>query len=407
MVVRGSVTQARGRIVERFTCERGSSIGRVFHDPGSPLSRQSGINWDDEMSHADSPLMQSLAAYIRPQIGLPRNKPDSPIDTTLANYAITRHRVGPLLHVAAKPNRSLDERVATLLSTCYKKNVYNTLAKKAVVQRLDTLFREHDIDFSLLKGTGLADQIYEDPSLRVTNDIDILVPVHATESAVHILSENGYFHRPQSINKKARATRKRQLIEINIFKDVIFLDPQFSEPVELHQRLFATEPKNFTNDFNSAVRFRRVPTVTDTRYCLYLIMHGAISLWMRLKWMIDLSLLVRQIPMKGLEGLMDEAKNCGCEQAVCASLWFAEEIFPGTLDKGWRSILDDRSDTEEVAELLALFRNSLLTTSQTQPNSTAAVHSKFFDVHAKMFGKKVSVLDVIVTRLGSSIAVRI
>lgn len=358
------------------------------------------------MSNADSPLMQSLTAHLRPQIGLPHTIPASPIDATLASFAITRHRVGPLLYSAAKENQCVDKSVATLLSSCHKGNVYNTLVKKAVAQKLEELFGEHGIEFSLLKGVGLADQIYRDATLRMAKDIDVLIPAHAAEAAIQLLAENGYVNVPHSIKKNARTSRTRQLIEMRLFKDAIFIDPQFSEQIELHQRLFTNEPKNFTSEFNSAVSFRRVPTITNNRYCLYLLMHGAISMWMRLKWVIDLSLLIRKISMERREGLMDDARSSGCEQAICASLLFAEEIFAGTLDEGWRDILDDRSSTQESRKLLVLFRNSLMTTSPIQPQSTAAVHSKFFDVHAKMFGSKVNKLDVMATRLGLSIAAR-
>ena len=358
------------------------------------------------MIHADLPLMQSLAAHIGPQIGLLGKKIGSPIDTALAHYAITRHRVGPLLYAAAKQGQNVDKEAAAALLSCHQKHTLDTLAQKAVLHRLEKLFEENGIEFSVLKGMGLADQIYNEPELRQTNDIDILIPVQAADAAIRLLTITGFVYRPHTINKNVRTTQRRQLSDMNLFKDLTFLDPQFSKIIELHQRLFMVEPRGFTRDFNSSIGFQKIPTIANAHYCLYLILHGVVSIWNRLKWVADLTLLVRHMPLAQREELLDLAKSYGCQQVICASLWFADEIFTGTLDDGWRAVLNKLSGGEEVLKLSELFRKSLLTTSPDRPDMSAAKTSKFFDIHAVMFGHKVSMYHVLMARVRSSIAIR-
>lgn len=349
--------------------------------------------------------MQLLAAHIAPQIGLSTGGQLPPIDGDLVNFAITRHRVGPFLHAASGQSQNLDDRVAALLSACFQKNLRENLAKRAVLQRLIKLFDDNGIAFSVLKGVGLADQIYDDPNLRLSKDIDILIPVDAAEPALRLLGMNGYVHKPHSIKKNPKVTLKRQLSDMTLFKDLTFVDPKFNMAIELHQRLFRFEPKGLTDAFNASVGFRKIPSIEDGHYCLYIILHGAVSLWFRLKWLADLSLLVRRMPVQLRQPMMEIARKHGCLKVVCASLWLAEDMFPGTLDDEWRIMLEDRNGSGEVEKLIALFRKALLTTSSDRPDLSAR-RSRFFDVSLALFGQRIGRVEVIARRIKAAIAVR-
>lgn len=66
----------------------------------------------------------------------------------------------------------------------------------------DRLLRELDgaaIAALPLKGVSLAQQLYGDPGLRPTNDIDVLVPPEALPSARNVLVGHGYEDRPEPL----------------------------------------------------------------------------------------------------------------------------------------------------------------------------------------------------------------
>jgi hypothetical protein len=358
------------------------------------------------MEHSDSKHLRSLSAHIRPQIALPKIDCAAPIDEALANFAVQRHRVGAMLYKATRHKENTSERAASLLSTTYRKNIHTMLSQRAVLQKITKLLDDHDIPFSMLKGLGIADQLYDDPQTRESKDLDIQIPPHASRMAVQLLSANGYIYRTYSLRANKRVTLKRQLSEMKRFKDLTFVDPQFSTAIELHQRLFKVEPKNLTADFNAAINFQKTPSVLDSYYCFYIILHGAASLWMRLKWLLDVSLLVRKIPVSKRQEVMELARTYGCENTIIASLRFVEEIFGGSLDDQWQMVLREQERSGEIEKLIDIFRQSLMTTSPDRPDMPLR-KPFYFDKTPVLFGKQIGLFSIIRTRIATSIALRV
>jgi hypothetical protein len=358
------------------------------------------------MEHSDSNYLQSLSAYICPQIGLPAAGCEAPIDEALANFAVKRHRVGAMLYKATQNNPNVGELAASILSSSYQKNIRAILSQRAALQKLTVLLEDHAIPFSILKGLGVANQIYDDPHTRESKDIDIQIAPHTSEAAIQLLSKNGYIYKPYSLRANRSVKLKRQLSDMKLFKDLTFIDPQFSTVIELHQRLFKVEPKNLTADFSAAIKFQQTPSVLDSYYCLYIILHGAVSLWQRLKWLVDLSLLARQMSVPKRRSLMELAKIYGCENAIAASLQFTDEIFVGSLDDEWKAILLEQDCGGEMQRLIAIFRQSLMTTSPDRPDLPLR-KPIYFDTAAVLFGQQVSIFNIIRKRVLASIALRI
>ncbi|WP_323799936.1 nucleotidyltransferase family protein [Parasphingorhabdus sp.] len=358
------------------------------------------------MEHSDSKHLRSLSAHIRPQIALPEIDCEAPIDEALANFAIQRHRIGAMLYKATKHHENISERAASLLSATYHKNTRSILAQRAALQKITKLLEDHAIPFSTLKGLGIADQIYDDPQTRQSKDIDIQIPPHASRLAIQLLSANGYIYKNYSLRANKRVTLKRQLSDMKLFKDLTFVDPQFSTAIELHQRLFKVEPKNLTADFSGAINFQKTPSVLDSFYCFYIILHGAVSLWMRLKWLVDVSLLVRKMPVSKRQEVMELARTYGCENTIIASLRFIDEIFDGSLDEEWQMILREQEHSRDIEKLINIFRKSLMTTSPDRPD--APLRKPFyFDPTTALFGKQIGLFNIIRTRVVMSIALRI
>lgn len=358
------------------------------------------------MEHSDSKYLRSLSAYIRPQIALPEIDCEAPIDEAMASFAVQRHRVGAMLYKATEHRENLSERAASLLSTTYQQNIRAILAQRAALQKVTKLLGDHAIPFSTLKGLGIADQIYDDPRTRESKDIDIQIPPDASRMAIQLLSANGYIYKSYSLRANKRVTLNRQLSEMKLFKDLTFIDPKFATSIELHQRLFKVEPKNLTADFSAAIKFQKTPSVLDGFYCFYIILHGAVSLWMRLKWLVDVSLLVRKMPVPNRQEVMQLAKTYGCENAIIASLRFTDEIFRGSLDEEWQMILREQKNSREIEKLIDIFRKSLMTTSPDRPY--APLRKPFyFDTTVALFGKQMGLFNIIRSRVVTSIAVRI
>ena len=58
--------------------------------------------------------------------------------------------------------------------------------------RLNDLLNENQIPYVNLKGILLSNRIYNDPTVRLTNDIDILIEEEHIDSVIKVLFENNF-----------------------------------------------------------------------------------------------------------------------------------------------------------------------------------------------------------------------
>jgi hypothetical protein len=357
--------------------------------------------------HSDA-LLASLSRSIRPAMSLQSLGVVEPITETLATFAVRRHRVGPLLHLACQgcADIAADETALSILKSSYRKNLLESLRQQAVEKKLSDLLISHSVPFSFLKGRGLAEQLHDDPTARRSNDVDILVPPDCSRRVIGLLKQHGYIYKSYTLRRKKMFELMRQDMDMKLFKDLTFIDPTFLVPIELHTRLFTFEPKTLTTDFNDSVKFSANPSLSNSFYCLYLILHGANSLWPRLKWVIDLSILTRRMPLQSRLEMMDIAKSYNCEMAVAASLLMTEEIFPGSLDDDWQILLDSYLKDERVYHMKDLFYETLTASESARP--TKSIKEFILSGNADfIFPGKIGLLKSLFMRFMRSLVIRI
>ncbi len=314
------------------------------------------------MSAKDQDLFHELAQALRPALSLDEVRQPPFVSLELAKYAIHRHRVGPLLHLAI--HRSSDIRVdasaQSLLEASAKKNALSDLRQQAVLRILEDLFQARGIAASFIKGRGLSKQLYGEQPVRVAKDIDVLVEQSQFRAAVDALDEFGFIHCSRNLSGGKWGAAARKSASARIFKDIKFVDPTGSISLELHRRLFRFEPRGFTEQFSRAVGWSETPQITEPSYCLYLILHGSMSLWQRLKWLADLSLLTRRMADSQIQNTMRLASQFGCTDAIVSAVFLASEVFPGALPDRWMAILGEHCSNEPTVNLVEHYRNTLL-----------------------------------------------
>lgn len=322
------------------------------------------------MERNSEDLLKSLSGNLRPAMALPLASGFEPVSETLATFADGRHRVGPLLHVACQGCADIvvDKKALLILKSSYQENVYTSLRQKAVERKLSNLLNSHSVPFSFLKGRGFAEQLHDNPAARQSKDVDILVSPERSSEVIKLLNETGYIYRSYSLRSNKLFELSRQEMDIKLFKDLTFFDPDLSVPIELHRRLFKFEPNRLTADFNDSVKFRATPSLSNSFYCLYLILHGALTFWPRLKWLVDLSIMARKMPAQTRLEMMDIAKSYGCEVAVAASLFMTEDIFSGSLDDEWQSLLDPFKKDQFRLKVQDLYYETLTASAAGRPS---------------------------------------
>jgi len=108
------------------------------------------------------------------------------------------------------------------------------LLQTAELIRLNKAIRDRGIDVLPLKGTMLSLQLYGDPAMRLTNDIDLLVRPEALDAADRLLQAEGYRRRYPDFE----LTPKRQKWIRQYHHHFVYSREDCSQLIELHWRLY-------------------------------------------------------------------------------------------------------------------------------------------------------------------------
>lgn len=222
-----------------------------------------------------------------------------------------RHRVQPLLATQLLHKNTaadLPDPVSRALVTAKQQNLEHILRMTAALERLEPLLAQADIDYRVLKGLPLAACAYHNVVDRHAGDIDLLLMDPAALDAVHaLLAANGY--RVHLAHAQYRGGLRTLYLRTR--KENVYATPDSGLKLEIHWPSAAVPA--FPAALLDACRGEAAGTVDclGRRYLQpdsealtdYLIWHGARTQWFRLKWLVDVYLLLRQADQAALPGL--------------------------------------------------------------------------------------------------------
>lgn len=183
-----------------------------------------------------------------------------------------------------------------------------------------------------LKGPALSVLLHGDPYLRPCGDIDLLVDPDQAAAAAGVLEERGF--------APLLATPIGSLLATN--KDAPYRRKGLL--VELHWRLFDNPhlldwPFEALWGERALVRLGQgtIPTLSMRHYGVYLTLHGVRHGWQRLRWLVDVALLLAD-PARGREIFMQAAAD-RMEPALAHAAILSRDMLglslPAPCD-GWR-----------------------------------------------------------------------
>lgn len=193
-------------------------------------------------------------------------------------------------------------------------------------------FKAKGIKIILFKGLSLSQQIYGDAFCRPSLDLDLYIDEKYLDSADTIIQSLGYkrINPNFELNRTQKHQLKKHLHHFSYFK------AESRVLVELHWQLFT--PKNFF-DKEEANIFSNIMFEQEGLYFFkpewllhYLILHGAMHLWFKLKWLYDMDILIRKniINWNEFERLEKIFEN---ERIVHVSFQLLNDIFETPLPK--------------------------------------------------------------------------
>jgi hypothetical protein len=212
-----------------------------------------------------------------------------------------QHGVGPLIFNATRHRRLtvLPERINQALAAQHKTNVFLTMNLSDALCRLAEEFQEAGIPMLSLKGPALAQALFGDISLRLSSDLDILVPVDHLDSVEVLLEKMGY----RGAGRNRFLTERQKKLFQKVHHHRTFAHSETGIKLEVHWRL-----SRLKNRFMRERPFDRlwlgadqillddvpIPTLGSTDNFLYLCFHGAYHQWSRLAWLVDVHEILKK-----------------------------------------------------------------------------------------------------------------
>ncbi|OYQ37171.1 hypothetical protein CHU95_02150 [Niveispirillum lacus] len=220
-------------------------------------------------------------------------------DKRLVDMAV-EHRLLPPL---GKILRASGCAPGSAMRAAEQQTIFRSLRQMATTLTLLGQLEKAGCRALVLKGQALSAQLYGQPDIRMSHDIDLLIDPQTAIAAHHVMINNGYHpYYPVSVDRLSLTT-----------KDQIYTGP--AGPVELHWRLFDNAllvPWDFETLWADKALIAlsgnsTVPTLSRDRHVLYQAVHGLLHGWARLRWLADMVVPLQRID--DLECVLDLAER--------------------------------------------------------------------------------------------------
>lgn len=161
-------------------------------------------------------------------------------------------------------------------------------------------FTASGIEFIPLKGALLSYRIFNDATYRRYNDLDFLIGIPSIENAVEVLKKRGY-HTPV-YDLPADECRREMLYQH--MNEILLYNPEKDIGVDLHWELFTGGKFIKPQTLKEIIAYNQEKVVFQGRQfnvlsiefeLLYLVIHGGLHAWRRLKWLVDIKELLQRV----------------------------------------------------------------------------------------------------------------
>jgi len=274
---------------------------------------------------------------------------------------VHHHKVYPLVYALLQSYPEVvPDHVMQSLREHRQRNMFRMLSLSAELRRVCARFHNSGVRFLVLKGPMLAQELYGDISMRASKDLDLLVSLKDVERAEYILGQLGYTALPGGMPRVFGDWRWRE-------HHRSYRHPATGTLVELHWRMHPHvhhEP-SFERLWESRTSVETgdtvIHTLSDTDHFLYLIVHGARHGWFRLRWLIDISRMMRTLDEGKWRIVLSDARRLQAASMLGQSLYLVSRLLhvplPGELERlavTLRSLKHARDSLEYIRDMVNL-----------------------------------------------------
>ncbi len=253
----------------------------------------------------------------------PAQKVDWPRFVRVARF----HRVQGLVWSALGASAvTVPAEAAESLSSDSSKIAATNLRILVEARELRSRFELLGIDLLFVKGLTLAALAYPNPLLKMGWDMDVLIRDGDLERAAAELEARGYALVEPADRAKLISWHRSE-------KESVWCRPDELLYLELHTRLADNRRLIPGIGIDSSRREVEVaagfclPTLAEDELFAYLCVHGASSLWFRLKWITDIAAMLHRAAPDTIVRLYRQAEKLGAGRAVAQALLLADSLY--------------------------------------------------------------------------------
>jgi len=218
-----------------------------------------------------------------------------PINWDFFVYLALHHKVYPIVYRYLSTLSAVPKEVLFALQQETNKNISHTLPMMAELVRVLKIMDNNGIRVVVMKGFPLAYQLYKDMTLRPSRDLDILISPKNLDKVRMLIEENGYILRPPI----AKLTPEQLKKWMKSNQHIEYWQPNKGILLEIHWRLDCHGMDiPLAQAQNSLIQLQiagqSIQILGKEESLLYLVLHGAVHAWFRLKWLYDVDAMIRQ-----------------------------------------------------------------------------------------------------------------
>jgi hypothetical protein len=297
-------------------------------------------------------VTEELKAAIRQRV-------QGPLDWAFVLDLAWYHGVGPLLQ------RNLSAFCSDLVPTEFLTQLQHRMQAGAMLNRslaqellgLCGAFEAQGVPVIPIKGASLAVAVYGDLTLRDFNDIDLLIPKDSITKAQAVLLALGYQSEDPSFNPDS-TDHNEGPYHVFLKKRTLFrVDLQYMM-ADFHFMFRLDRPEFWRHRMPIRMGERVVQGLAPEDLLIVLCVHGSKHVWEKLKWVCDVTELLRSHRHLDWERIYSNASTWRCQRLVYMGLSLAHRV----LDAPVPDAVLARFSTDPDVQLLSLRMPSTLLT---------------------------------------------
>ena len=204
----------------------------------------------------------------------------------------------------------------------------HNLRSAVVSAKLLESFAKAGISLLFVKGLTVSKLAYGQAFLKMSQDIDVLVPGDAIAAAAAELKRLGYQLTipavpPQSARFEDWHAKRKESVWRSPDGLQLELHGRLADSRDLIPGIGLGSPRQHVEVAPGIV----LPTLARDELFAYLCVHGASSAWFRLKWITDLAALLDDSPANEVERLYDRSQELGAGRAAAQALLLANRVY--------------------------------------------------------------------------------